>query len=98
MPNDWQSLMQREREEFATISLDGYGVYCIAKQIDCTNQDATVYRNCLHINAVELALTDDDKIKAWIELGSSTLSLNGQAINSLSANPRSTKESFILDL
>ena len=73
------------KEEFATVSPDGDGVFHIAKQMDRTNQDI-VGENCVCIDAGVLALTDKDKMEAWVEhnmFGGSMLNLNGQATSSL---------------
>ena len=35
----WLAKSEAEKEEFATVSLDGDGVFRIAKQMDHTNQD-----------------------------------------------------------
>ena len=45
---------------------DGDGVFRIAKQMDHTNQDV-VGKNCVHNNAGELALANENKMKAWVE-------------------------------
>ena len=55
-----------ENESFSTVSPDGDGVFCIAKQKHSRNQDI-VGENCVHIDTGELALTDQDKMKAWVE-------------------------------
>ena len=71
---------EAEKEEFTTVSLDGDGVFCISKQMDCTNQDI-VGERCVSIDAGELALTEGDKIKAGLNtmLRSSMFRLSGQA-------------------
>ena len=66
MPSGWQSVPEAEKEGFATVSPDGDGVFHITKQMDRTSQDA-VGENCVCNNAGELALTDEDKMKAWVE-------------------------------
>ena len=45
---------------------DGDGVFRIAKQMDCRNQDIVV-KNCVCNDDGKLALTDEDKMKAWVE-------------------------------
>ena len=57
---------QAKKGEFTTVSPDGHGVFCIAKQMNRTNQDI-VGENCVCNDAGELALTDKDKMKAWVE-------------------------------
>ena len=56
-----------EKEEFATASPDDDGVSRLAKQMDRTNQDV-IGKNCVHNDAGELALTNDAKMKAWINV------------------------------
>ena len=41
-------------------------IYRLAKQMDRTNQDV-VGENCVRNDAGEIALSDDDKMKAWVE-------------------------------
>ena len=53
----WLAKSEAEKEEFATVYRDGDGIFRTAKEMDCTNQDIVG----------ELALTDQDKMKAWIE-------------------------------
>ena len=62
----WLAKFEAEMKEFTTVSPDGYGVFCIANQMDRTNQNA-VGENCVHNDAGELSLTDEDKMKAWVE-------------------------------
>ena len=57
---------EAEKEEFATVSTNGDGVFHIARQMDRTNQDI-VGENCVCNDAGELALTNEDKMKAWVE-------------------------------
>ena len=64
MPSGWLSLSKKK--EFATLSPDGDGVFRIAKQMDCTNQDFDG-ENCVCNDAGELVLTDKDTMKAWVE-------------------------------
>ena len=56
-------LPKSEAEEFATVSPDGVNVFCITKQMDHTDQDV-VGESCVWNDAGELALTDEDKMKA----------------------------------
>ena len=53
------------KEEFATVSPDGDGVFCIAKQMDHKNQDI-IGENGIRNNAGVLVLIDKDKMKAWL--------------------------------
>ena len=60
---------EAEKEEFATISPDGDGVFRIAKQMDCTNQ-GVIGKSCVRNDAGELAVTDvtdDEKMKARVD-------------------------------
>ena len=61
----WLAKSEAEIEEFATVSPDGDGVFCFAKQMDCRNQDI-VGENCVCNDAGELTLTDEDKMKASV--------------------------------
>ena len=63
----WLAKSKAEKKESATVSPDGDGVFLIAKQMDCTNQDI-VGANCACYDAGKLALTDGDKMKAWYGL------------------------------
>ena len=62
----WLAKFKAEKEEFATVSPNGEGVFRIAKQIQRINQDV-VGENCVRNDTGELALSDDDKMKAWVE-------------------------------
>ena len=62
----WLAKAEAEEEEFATVSPNGDGVFCIAKQMDHTNQDV-IGDNSVSNDAGELALTDNDKMEAWVE-------------------------------
>ena len=55
-----------EKEEFTTASTYGDGVFCIAKEMDRTNRNF-VSENYVYNDVGELALTDEDKMKAWVE-------------------------------
>ena len=54
--------LAQSEAEFATVSLDGDGVFCMATQMDRTNQDI-VGENCVHNDAGKLVLIDKDKMK-----------------------------------
>ena len=56
--------VKAEKEEFTTVSPDGDGIFCIVKQMDHRNQ---VGENWVYNDADELALTDEYKMKAWVE-------------------------------
>ena len=62
----WLAKSEAEKEEFSKISPNGDGVFRIAKQIDRANQDV-VGEKCVRNDAGVLALTDEDKMKAWVE-------------------------------
>ena len=62
----WLLKSEAEKEEFPMVSPDGDGVFRITKQMDCRNQDI-VAENCVCNDASELALTDEDKMKALVE-------------------------------
>ena len=62
----WLARSEAEKEELATVFPDGDGVFRIAKQMDYTNQDV-VGENCVRNDAGELALTDEDNMKAWVK-------------------------------
>ena len=63
----WLAKSEAEKEQFATASPDGNGVFHIAKQMDHTNQDV-VGENCVHNDAGELAFADEIKMKAWVTI------------------------------
>ena len=52
----WLAKSEAEKEVFAAIFPDGDGVFHIAKQMNCTNQDV-VSDNCVHNDVGQLALT-----------------------------------------
>ena len=62
----WLAKSEAKKQEFATVSPDSDAVFCNAKQMNRTNQDV-VGENCVYNDAGGLALTDKDKIKAWVE-------------------------------
>ena len=57
---------EAEKQEFATVSPNGDGVFRIAKQMGRTNQDV-IGKNCVCSDAGELLLTEDNKMKVWVE-------------------------------
>ena len=62
----WLAKSEAEKEECIIVSPDGDGVFRIAKLMDRTNQDV-VGENCVCNDAGELALTNEDKMKARVE-------------------------------
>ena len=44
---------------------DESGIYRLANQMDCTNQDV-FGENCIRNDASEIALNDDEKMNAWV--------------------------------
>ena len=62
----WLVKSEDERGVFADISPTGDGVFRLAKQMDRTNQDV-VGDKCVRNDAGELSLSDEDKMKAWVE-------------------------------
>ena len=62
----WLAMSDAEKEELATVSPNGDGISRISKQMGRKNQDVAVEDNVRN-NAGKLALTDEDKIKAWVE-------------------------------
>ena len=52
----WLAKSETEKGEFATVSLYNDGVFCIAKEMDHSNQDI-IGENCVCNDAGELALT-----------------------------------------
>ena len=52
----WLAKSEAEKEVFSTIFPNGDGVFHIAKQMDCTNQDVGS-DNCVHNDVGQLALT-----------------------------------------
>ena len=80
---DWLAKSEAEKEEFATISPDGDGVFHIIEQMDHTNRDV-VGENCVHNDTGQLVLTAKDKMKAWVE---HYAELSGQTMSSLQHLP-----------
>ena len=62
----WLARSEAGEEEFANISPSGDGIFRIAKQMDHTNQDV-VGEKCVRNDAGELSLSDEEKMKAWVE-------------------------------
>ena len=55
-----------EREIFSNIAPNDSGIFKLAKQMDKTNQDV-VGEKCVRNDAGELSLSDEEKMKAWVE-------------------------------
>ena len=55
-----------EKERFKNISPNDAGIFKLAKQMDRTNQDV-IGEKCVRNDSGELSLSDDDKMKAWVE-------------------------------
>lgn len=70
----WCAKSESESMEFASVSPNGDGIYRIAKQMDRTNQDV-VGENCIRNDVGEMALSDSDKLKAWVEYYSQLLNV-----------------------
>ena len=62
----WLAKSEAEKAEFANIPPDGGSVCRIVKQMDRTNQDV-LGEKCVRNDAGELSLSDEDKMKAWVE-------------------------------
>ena len=62
----WQAKSKAEKEKFAYISSNDSSIFKLAKQMDRTNQDV-VGEKCVRNDAGELSLSDEDKMKAWVE-------------------------------
>ena len=62
----WLAKSEDERGVFADISPTGDGVFRLAKHMDRTNEDV-VGEKCVRNDAGELLLSDEDKMKAWVE-------------------------------
>ena len=62
----WSANSEAEKEAFAHISPYGNEIFHIAKQMDKTNQDV-VGEKCMKNDAGELSLSDDRKMKSWVE-------------------------------
>ena len=55
-----------EREIFSNIAPNDTGIFKLAKQMDKTNLDV-VGEKCVRNDACELSLSDEEKMKAWVE-------------------------------
>ena len=62
----WQAKSVAEREIFSNIAPNDTGIFKLAKQMDKTNQDV-VGEKCVRNDAGELSLSDEEKMKAWVE-------------------------------
>ena len=62
----WLAKSDAEKTKFSNISPNGSDIYKLAKQMDRENQDV-VGEMCIKDDNGELALTDDKKMKAWVE-------------------------------
>ena len=62
----WQAKAKAEEDTFANISPNDSSIFKVAKQMDWTNQDV-VGEKCVRNGAGELSLSNDDKMKAWVE-------------------------------
>ena len=62
----WLAKSEAEVKVFVNMESHGNNIYRIARQIDSANQDI-VGEKCLRNDAGELALSEDDKMKAWVE-------------------------------
>ena len=61
-----QAKSEAEAVRFKDIDPYGSGIYRLARQMDSTNQDIAGEK-CVKNDEGELALTDADKMKAWVE-------------------------------
>ena len=62
----WQAKSVAEREIFSNIAPNDTGIFKLAKPMDKTNQDV-VGEKCVRNDAGELSLSDEEKMKAWVE-------------------------------
>ena len=62
----WLAKSEAEKEAFAHISPNGNEIFHIAKQMDKTNQDV-VGEKCVKNDAGELSLSDEQKMKSWVD-------------------------------
>ena len=62
----WQYKAKAVEDNFANISQNDRSIFKVAKQMDRTNQDV-VGEKCVRNDTGELSLSDDDKMKAWVE-------------------------------
>ena len=70
----WLAKSEAEKEAFAHISPNGNEIFHIAKQMDKTNQDV-VGEKCVKNDADELSLSDNQKMKSWVEYYSRLLNV-----------------------
>ena len=86
---------EAEKEEIAIVSPAGDGDFRITKQMGLTNQD-DVDENCVCNDAGELALTDEDKMKTWVEHYARLLSVECQwPSNELPEVPPAADKQFV---
>ena len=71
-----------EREKFSNIAPNDTGIFKLAKQMDKTNQDV-VGEKCVRNDAGELSLSDEEKMKAWVEHYARLLNLEFEWENDL---------------
>ena len=62
----WQAKAKAEEDTFANISPNDSSIFKVAKQMTRTNQDV-VGEKCVRNDAGKLSLSNDDKMKAWVE-------------------------------
>ena len=62
----WQAKLDAEKDKFANISPNDGSVFKLAKQMDSSNQDV-VGEKCVKNDAGELSLSEEEKMKAWVE-------------------------------
>ena len=62
----WLAMSASSEETFKVVDPLGSNVFKIAKQMDQTNQDIAGEK-CVRNDAGELSLSDDEKMKAWVE-------------------------------
>ena len=62
----WLAKSEAEKEVFSEVKTNGDGIFRIAKQMDRERQDV-VGEPCVRNDKGELALTDEEKMAAWVE-------------------------------
>ena len=62
----WLAKSEAEAEVFENLEPYGNNIYRLARQMDSANQDI-VGEKCVRNDAGELALSDAEKMKAWVE-------------------------------
>ena len=70
----WFSKQAASVETFKAVDPHGSNIYRIARQMTRENQDI-VGENCFKNDAGQLSLTDEDKMKAWVERYSKVLNV-----------------------